>query len=114
MSEGIHGHSFSMYAKFSEKLTFRTPLMYTSMSAYQGVRNASFSENFAYEPSWWSIISQQDKKLISSPSNAYCPSIFSNNATILKAEFQQQKHELLKNLHVSHKLITFYGLFYVS
>ena len=35
------GHSFSTYAKFFEKLTFlRT-------GTYQGVRNVSFSENFA-------------------------------------------------------------------
>ena len=33
-------HSFSTYAKYSEKLAFLTPL--------QGARNASFSENFAY------------------------------------------------------------------
>ena len=33
-------HSFLTYAKFSEKLTFFT-------CAYQGVRNVSFSENFA-------------------------------------------------------------------
>ena len=32
------GHPFSTYEKFSEKLTF----------AYQGVRNISFSGNFAY------------------------------------------------------------------
>ena len=36
------GHLLSTYAKLSEKLTFlRT-------CAYQGARNVSFSENFAY------------------------------------------------------------------
>ena len=34
-------HSFRTYVKFSEKLTLLT-------CAYQGVRNVSFSENFAY------------------------------------------------------------------
>ena len=33
----VRGHPLKTYAKFSEKLT-----------AYQGVRNVSFSENFAY------------------------------------------------------------------
>ena len=37
-------HSFSKYAKFSEKLTFISNIR---MYAYQGVRNASL-ENFAY------------------------------------------------------------------
>ena len=36
----LRGLSFSMYAKLSEKLTF--------LCAYQGNRNASFSENFVY------------------------------------------------------------------
>ena len=36
----LRGHSFNTYAKFSEKLTYAC--------AYQGVRNVSFSENFAY------------------------------------------------------------------
>ena len=40
-------HSFSTYAQFSEKLTFLT-LIRTRTCAYQGVRNVSFSENFAY------------------------------------------------------------------
>ena len=35
------GHSFSRYAKFSENLAFLTP-------TYQGVKNGSFSEHFAY------------------------------------------------------------------
>ena len=35
----VRGHPLSTYAKFSEKLTILT---------YQGVRNVSFSENFAY------------------------------------------------------------------
>ena len=40
-------HLFSMFAKFSEKLTFLYPLIHTRTCAYQGVRNVSFSENFA-------------------------------------------------------------------
>ena len=39
------------YAKFSEKLTFFTPLIRTRMFSYQGgrgeARNVSLSENFA-------------------------------------------------------------------
>ena len=42
-------YPFSTYAKFSEKLTFLTP-----WCAYQGVRNVSFSENFAYVLNGWS------------------------------------------------------------
>ena len=46
----IGDHSFSTYVKFSEKLTFPPPppLIRTRTCAYQGVRNVSFSENFAY------------------------------------------------------------------
>ena len=40
-------HSFSKFAKFSEKPTFLTPLIRTRTDAYQGLRNISFSENFA-------------------------------------------------------------------
>ena len=39
-------HPFNTYAKLSEKLTFLT--------ADQGVRNVSFSENFAYVLNGWS------------------------------------------------------------
>ena len=45
-------NSFSAYQKFSQKLTFLTPppppLIRTRTGADQGVRHASFSENFAY------------------------------------------------------------------
>ena len=41
------GHSLSTYAKFSEKQSFK-PLISTRRRGYQGVRNVSFSENFAY------------------------------------------------------------------
>ena len=40
-------HSFSNYVKFSGKLTFLTPLD-THTSAYQGIKDIYFSENFAY------------------------------------------------------------------
>ena len=41
-------YPFSTYAKISEKLTFLTPLICTCTCAYQGVRNVTFSENYAY------------------------------------------------------------------
>ena len=41
-------HSFSTYAKFCEKLAFFDPLIRTRTCPYQGVRNVSSSENFAY------------------------------------------------------------------
>ena len=44
----VWGHPLSTYAKFSEELSFLTPLICTRTCAYQGVRNFSFSENFAY------------------------------------------------------------------
>ena len=43
----VRGHPFSTYAKFSGKLTFLNPIR-TRTCAYQGVRNVSFPENFAY------------------------------------------------------------------
>ena len=49
----LRDHPFSTYAKFSEKLTFLTPLIRTRMCAYQDV-NVSFSENFAYVLNGWS------------------------------------------------------------
>ena len=39
--------SFSTYGNLSEKLTFLTP-RYAHLSVYQGVKNVSFSGNFAY------------------------------------------------------------------
>ena len=42
------GRFFSTYAKFSENLTFPTPLIRTHRCAYQGERNVSFPKIFAY------------------------------------------------------------------
>ena len=39
----VTDHSFNVYAKFSENLTFLTPLR-THTSRFRGVRNVSFSE----------------------------------------------------------------------
>ena len=47
-------HSFSTYSEFSGELTF-FPLISTRTCAYQGVRNVSFSENFAYVLNEWSL-----------------------------------------------------------
>ena len=46
---GAGYHSFSIYAKFYEKLTFFA----TCTHMYQGVRKVSFSENFAYILNEW-------------------------------------------------------------
>ena len=43
MSLLLRDYPFSMYAKFSEKLKFRS-----CPCAYQGVRIVNFSENFTY------------------------------------------------------------------
>ena len=48
-NRALRGYPLSTYAKFSEKLTFLTPC------AYQGVRNVSFSENFAYVINGWPL-----------------------------------------------------------
>ena len=48
-------HSSITFAKFSVKLTFLTPWC-TRSCAYQGVRNVSFSENFANVMNEWSPI----------------------------------------------------------
>ena len=42
----VWDHPFSTYTKFSKKLTFRNPLIHTR--TFAGVRNVSFSKNFAY------------------------------------------------------------------
>ena len=42
------GHPWSTDAKFPEKLNIFNPLIRTRTRAYQGVRNVTFSENFAY------------------------------------------------------------------
>ena len=52
--KSIWGHSFSTYAKFSEKLTFLAPWYTHVTCAYQGVRNNNFSENFACVRNEWS------------------------------------------------------------
>ena len=70
---GLWYHPFSAYAKFSEKLTFITPwyaharktnisypLIRTRSCAYQGLRNVSFSENFAYVLSGWSLRTEDE------------------------------------------------------
>ena len=41
-------HSFSAYAKIFQKTNISYPLIRTRTCAYQGVRNASFSDNFLY------------------------------------------------------------------
>ena len=43
----VWDHPVIMFVKSSEKLIFLTPVIDTRSSAYQGVRNVSFSENFA-------------------------------------------------------------------
>ena len=48
-------HSFSTFAKRSDKLTFLTP-WYAHMCAYQGIRNVSLSENFAHLLIEWSLL----------------------------------------------------------
>ena len=51
----LREYSFSTYAKFSEKLTF-FPLIRSRTCVYQGLKNVSFSENFAYVLNEWSLI----------------------------------------------------------
>ena len=45
-SEKLTSQTFSLYAKFSKKLKFLAKL--TTASAYQWVKNASFRENLPY------------------------------------------------------------------
>ena len=40
-------HSFSTFAKFSQRTNISYPLLRTRTCANQGLRNVSFSENFA-------------------------------------------------------------------
>ena len=46
LENSVRDHSFSTFAKLSEKLTFLFP-SYAHVWAYQGLRNVSFSENLA-------------------------------------------------------------------
>ena len=60
----VWGHSFSTYAKFSEKLTFLNPwyahIHVSRTCAHQGVRNASFSEKFSVITRWMTPFWQFD------------------------------------------------------
>ena len=53
----VMDHPFSTYAKFSEKTNISCRLIRTRTCAYQGVRNVSFSENFAFVLNKWSLMS---------------------------------------------------------
>ena len=46
-------YPISTYVQLSEKLTFYIPLIGTRTCAYHGVKNVSFSENFAYIHMSW-------------------------------------------------------------
>ena len=48
----VSDHSFSTFAKFTD---ISYPLIRTRTCPYQGVRNVSFSENFAYVLNEWSV-----------------------------------------------------------
>ena len=54
----LRGHSLSTYAKFPEKkpTNISNPLIRTRTCAYQGDKNVSFSENFAYVLNGWFLI----------------------------------------------------------
>ena len=47
------GHTFSTYAKFSEKTIISYPLKCTRTCVYEGLRNVSFLEKFAYVLNEW-------------------------------------------------------------
>ena len=51
----LRGHPLSMYAKFSKKLPFLTPWYAHVRVRIWGVRNVSFSENFAYVLNGWPL-----------------------------------------------------------
>ena len=57
-SVSVGDYSFSTYPKVSEKLKFLTP-----WCANQGVRNVSFSENFAHELNEWFLTEIAGSKL---------------------------------------------------
>ena len=46
----------SRYTKIFRKIKISNPMIYTLKSAYQGVRNVSFPENFAYVLTEWSVM----------------------------------------------------------
>ena len=59
----VRGHPLSTFAKFSKKLTFLTPW-------YEGVRNVSFSVNFAYVLNGWPLKQVIKKEVISTKTNS--------------------------------------------
>ena len=61
-SEKDIDYSLSTFAKFPKELTFLTPIR-TRKSTYQGVRNISFSENFAKVLNKWFHTSQNPDRV---------------------------------------------------
>ena len=51
--KALRGYSFSIYAKFSEKLTSLTP--WYAHVRVSGVRNLSFSDDFTYVRNEWAL-----------------------------------------------------------
>ena len=51
----LRDHSFNKYAKIFEKTSISYSLIRTCKCEYQGVRNVSFSEIFAYVLNEWSL-----------------------------------------------------------
>ena len=51
----LWSHPLSPYAKFSEKTNIYNSLIRTRTCAYPGVRDVSFSENFAYVLNGWPL-----------------------------------------------------------
>ena len=82
--ERAEDHSFSVYAKFCRKLTSQ-PIIRTRTWAQYGVRNVSFSENFAFVLNKWacdslrkppqSVFSQRSR-----PANIYVFKVSSGNS----------------------------------
>ena len=66
----VRGHSFSTYAKVSDKLTFLTPhphplIRIRRSSHHQGVKNVDFLENFVYVLNEWPLCQHVIFQLIS-------------------------------------------------
>ena len=63
----IKVHPFSRYAKFSEKLTFLPLDTYTNVLV-SGVKNVSFTENFAYVLNGWSLTTSETSQILKNDS----------------------------------------------
>ena len=97
-------HSFSAFAKFSDKLTFLSP-WYAHVRVRKGVRIVSFSESFVNKLNKWSPADRQRPGLTKiNTSNEYIETKQSNRYITKAFAFVQLKKISRNKTHVSNKV----------